>query len=230
MKIGPTEELKKVEIPKLGRFYQSPTSNLWFPSVTTIVNYQDRDKWKKWREDPNNLKISEAAISRGNRLHNIVEEYLINGTLPQTIEDRKHFDLIFDDLQTIGELQAIESTLWSDNLRMAGRVDCIAEYNGELAVIDFKTAGKPKKKAWIQNYFNQAAAYAWMWEERTGQVAKKIVLMIATDSGESQLFVENRNDYKVSLGEAIKGYWKENDFHSIQEIIANELADKMVQE
>lgn len=230
MRTGRTDELKKIEIPKLGRFYQSPTSNHWFPSVTTVVNYQERDKWKKWREDPNNLKISEAAIARGTRLHTLVEEYLINGAMPQTVEDRKHFELIFDDLQDIGEIQAIENTLWSDTLRMAGRVDCIAEHNGELAVIDFKTSGKPKKKSWIQNYFNQAAAYSWMWEERTGQAAKKIVVIVATDSGESQLFVESRNDYKVSLGDAMKAYWKENDFHSIQEIIANELAHKMVQE
>lgn len=210
------DTLKRIEIPGMGRFYQSPSSKEWFPSVTTVVNHADEEKWRKWREDPENQKISEAAISRGNRLHEVVENYLTKGELPQDI-DRSHFDSIFPMLQDIGEIAAIEQTVWSDTLRMAGRMDCIGEYDGRLSVIDFKTSGKPKKKEWIQNYFQQAAAYSWMWEERTGEKAEQIVIMIATDTGKGQLFIENRDDHREALGATIKGYWKKNKFKDIQE-------------
>jgi hypothetical protein len=215
--------IEKVEIEGHGRFYRSPTSGKWFPSVTTVVNHEDQEFWKKWREDPEKKKISEVAIARGTRMHEVVEKYLIEQAIPESIEDKQHFDLIFPYLQNIGEVYAIEKPLWSDVLRMAGRVDCIADYEGSPAIIDFKTARKPKKKSWIKNYFNQAAAYSWMWEERTGMVAENIVLMFATDTGESQLFIENRKDFKVSLGDAMKSYWTKNDFKDIQEI-ANGMA------
>lgn len=203
---------------------------MWFPSVTTVVNHADEEKWRKWREDPINQKISDAAINRGTRLHELVEAYLREGSIPEwrAVSDRTHFDSIFPMLQDIGEIHAIETTVWSDNLRMAGRMDCIADYQGKVSVIDFKTATKPKKKEWVQNYFQQASAYSWMWEERTGQKAEQIVIMIATDGGEGQLFVEDRKDHKNALGETIKGYWKKNSFKTIQEK-ANGMVDKPIQ-
>jgi len=208
--------LKRIEIPGMGRFYQSPSSGIWFPSVTTVVNHADEEKWAKWREDPENRKKSEAAMARGTKLHTLVENYLTKREMPADI-DRTHFDSIFPMVQDIGEIFAIEQAMWSDNLRMAGRADCIAEYDGKASVIDFKTSVKPKRREWVLNYFQQASAYSWMWEERTGQKAEQIVLMVATDNGKSQLFVESREDHKQALGETIKAYWKKNKFKDIQE-------------
>ena len=53
-------------------------------------------------------------------------------------------------LDKIGKIHAIERTLYSEYLGLAGRVDCIAEYEGELAVIDFKTSKKLTRK-WIEH-------------------------------------------------------------------------------
>ena len=93
-------------------------------------------------------------------------------------------------LNQIGTVHALESALYGDELQLAGRVDCIAEWHGKLAVIDFKTSAKPKKPEWIENYFCQETAYAKMFEERTGKEVEQIVTLIAVSDGTSQLFVD----------------------------------------
>jgi genome maintenance exonuclease 1 len=85
--------------------------------------------------------------------------------------------------------------MYSDYLRVAGTVDCIAEYDGTLSIIDFKTSRKPKKKEWIESYFMQTAAYAVMFEEMTKKPIKQLVIMITVDGSEPQVFIENRDDW-----------------------------------
>jgi hypothetical protein len=215
-----------VEAEGKGRFYQSPTNGKWYPSVTTVVNHEDAQKWEKWRQNPENLKHSQKAIKRGNVLHALVEDYLKTGKTPSELSERLHFDSMLPLLKNIGEIYAIEKPMWSDILRLAGRTDCIAEYCGEPAIIDFKTASKEKKRSWIKNYFYQAAAYSYMWEERTGQRIERLVVLVATDEGTSQEFVEEREAYKEGLAAVIHSYWEKNKFKTIQEI-ANELAEKI---
>ena len=89
--------------------------------------------------------------------------------------------------------------MFSDHLRVAGRVDCIAEYEGELAVIDFKTSTKPKKENWIENYFVQETAYAVMYYERCGVKVDKIVTLIATEEGSMQVIQKTDLDYYYQL-------------------------------
>lgn len=223
-----TNEVKLVSVEGAGagRYYQSPTNGKWYPSVTTVVNHEDAEKWRKWREDPDNAKKSQMAIDRGNKLHSVVEEYLTNGTVPTAIDERWHFDPMRPLLANIGKIYAIETPLWSDNLMLAGRTDCIGEYCGEPAIIDFKTASKEKRREWIKNYFHQAAAYSYMWEERTGQRIDRLVVLITTDEGTAQEFVESRADYKEGLAEVIRSYWVKNNFKQVQEI-ANGLAQKV---
>lgn len=218
-------KLESVEVDGGGRYYRSPTNGMWYPSVTTVVNHQDAEKWKKWREDPANKKKSEMAIARGNRLHTLVEDYLNEGKTPTDIGDRVHFDPIFPLLKNIDGVFAIEQSLWSDSLHLAGRVDCIGKYKGLNAVIDFKTSGKEKKRDWIRNYFHQAAAYSYMWQERTEEVADHLVILIANDEGTAQEFIEHRSDHVKSLGEVMKSYWKKNPLTTVQEV-ANGLAAK----
>jgi genome maintenance exonuclease 1 len=99
--------------------------------------------------------------------------------------------------------------LWSSYLGVAGRVDCIAEWDGKLSVIDFKTSRKLKKKEYISNYFQQCAAYAVMWEERTGIPINKIVVVIAVDGEEPQIFEERRDNYINECVETIAQYRRE---------------------
>jgi len=97
--------------------------------------------------------------------------------------------------QRINNVHTQEATLYSDYLGVAGRVDCIAEFDGRLSVIDFKTSRKLKKKEWISNYFQQASAYCVMYEERTGTPIDQIVILIAVDDEEPQVFIEKRDNH-----------------------------------
>jgi hypothetical protein len=220
-----TKRLVSIEIGGGGRYYQSPDSKRWFPSVTTVINHRDAEKWKKWRENPDNAATSQAALERGNRLHTVVENYLVNKELPTTDEQRLHFDPLLPHLERISKIYAIETPLWSDDLLLAGRTDCIGDYDGVPSIIDFKTSGKTKRKEWIGNYFHQAAAYSYMWQERSGQKIDQLVILIACDDGSVQEFVEQRAHHRNGLASVIKDYWNTNDFDQLQEVVGKAWED-----
>jgi len=124
--------------------------------------------------------------------------------------DRETFNSLKPVLdEHLDNIYAQEVPLWSSYLGVAGRVDCIAEWDGKLSVIDFKTSRKLKKKEYISNYFQQCAAYAVMWEERTGIPINKIVVVIAVDGEEPQVFEEKRDNYIYECVETIARYRKE---------------------
>jgi genome maintenance exonuclease 1 len=110
-------------------------------------------------------------------------------------------------LDRIDNIHGQEIALYSDHLRLAGRVDCIAEYEGKLSIIDFKTSAKPKRKDWIGSYFAQAAAYAVMYEERTGIPIDQSVIMVAVEGDDPQVFIEKRDNY-VELLLSARDTWE----------------------
>jgi hypothetical protein len=187
------------------RFYVTPTGKL--PSITTVLSILSRDAIKKWRErvgEEEANKISTRASRRGTNVHAMCEDYINNDLdakkyLPNDRETFASIKPILDE--HIDNVYAQEVPLWSEYLGVAGRVDCIAEWDGRIAVIDFKTSRKLKKKEYISNYFQQCAAYAVMWEERTGIPINKIVVVIAVDNEDPQVFVEKRDNY---IGECIQ--------------------------
>jgi len=177
----------------------------WYPSVTTVTSHRTKDKIMKWRKrvgEAEANKISGRASSRGNKFHSMVECYLKNETVKF---DEKNplasfmFKTAKDTLNNINNIHLLESPLYSDHLRIAGRVDCIAEYEGKLSVIDFKTSTKPKKESWIENYFVQETAYAVMYYERCGVKVDKIVTLIATEEGSMQVIQKTDLDYYYQL-------------------------------
>jgi genome maintenance exonuclease 1 len=190
------------------RFYKTP-EGLLYPSVTTITSQHGKDKILEWRrrvgeEEAN--RISTKASNRGTKVHKICENYLnneedyartnpahIHKTMPDTIAMFKSLQPLLDE--HVNNIHALEIPLYSHHLRVAGRVDCIAEYDGKLSIIDFKTSGKLKEESWIKGYFMQCSAYAVMYEERTGIPVSQIVIMIAVDSEHPQVFIKKRNDY-----------------------------------
>tara|TARA_R100001369_G_scaffold91685_2_gene133696 strand:- start:120 stop:518 length:399 start_codon:yes stop_codon:yes gene_type:complete len=109
--------------------------------------------------------------------------------------------------ENIGKVYSLEQALYSDELKLAGRVDCIAEWNGQLSVVDFKSAAKEKKEDWIENYFMQCTAYAMMFEERTGTPINQIVVAIAVTNGDSQIFVKQKDEYMSGLKHFIDEYY-----------------------
>lgn len=220
--------LRSVELPDLGRFCESPSTGMWYPSVTTVTGFEKKDFWAAWRNDPKNMEISKQAISRGNKLHEITEAYLKGDhekVKAAPLGDKNLFMLIKKHLDKITNIYGQEQSMWSDTLRLAGRYDCIAEYDGNISIIDFKSARKEKRKSDIQNYFQQACAYAHMWVERTGQnKLPQTVILVACDNGIDQEFIEDSKKAREGLKKAIDFYWSKNDFEEIQERVNDELA------
>jgi len=205
------------ETTEKGRVYKVPGGNL-YPSITTVLSSYNKKAIYEWRQrvgEEEANRISRQASGRGTKLHNTVEKYLLNemtGMKIQTmmpdikemfLDIRKHID------ENIGDIYGIEQPLYSHKLKLAGRCDCIAEWNNQLAIVDWKTASKPKEKEHIQNYFMQATAYAEMFEERTGRPIDTIVVAIAVQSEAAQLFVENKSKYIAPLNQFIERYWHE---------------------
>ena len=118
-------------------------------------------------------------------------------------------------LLKVNNVHAQEAGLYSDKYKVAGRVDCIAEYDGKLSIIDFKTSSKERSDEWNESYYIQASAYAEMFEERTGIKINQIVILVVTEHGVVQEFVKTKDEYLPKLIEAIDDFttdWeKENE-------------------
>jgi len=186
-----------------------------YPSVTTVIGEKKKDSILKWRrkvgEEEANA-ISKRASTRGNKCHKLAEDYLSNKPLDRYRDDVLSlgmFHQIRPYIDKINNIHALEESLYSHTLKLAGRVDCIAEYDNELAIIDFKTSTKYKREEWIQDYFSQETAYAIMFQELTGLKVKQLVTIIATEQGTPQIFVkDNILEFVPKLKEYID-YYKE---------------------
>ena len=195
------------------RFYKFPNQTKYYPSVTSVTGIRSKQSILEWRQrvgEEEANRVSARATSRGNAFHNLAEKY-IKGTLDK--EDKDHplawymFSSAKSTLDRIDNIYCLETPLYSDYLGLAGRVDCIAEFDGELAVIDFKTSTKPKEESWIENYFVQETAYAVMFFERTGLEVKKIVTLVAVEDYSIQVFEKyNIDDYLQLLKSYIEEF------------------------
>ena len=205
-------ELKSVTTDS-GRYYTTPDGNE-YKSVTTLISHFTKKKILEWRrrvgeEEAN--RISARASSRGTSMHSMIEDYLNNRLVEEQYKDKvlplMLFKLLKPVLDNINNIHSLEGSLYSDILKLAGRVDCIAEYNGELAIIDFKSSTTEKERGWIDHYFVQACAYAMMYFERTGVKVKKLVILISCEDGGVQVFEEyNLKKYMKILTQYIKEY------------------------
>ena len=167
-----------------------------YPSVTTVIGEMKKKSIIEWRrkvgEEEANA-ISKRATTRGNKCHKLAEDYLSNKPLDRYKDDVLSLGLfhqIRPYIDKINNIHALEESLYSHTLKLAGRVDCIAEYDNELAIIDFKTSTKFKREEWIQDYFSQETAYAIMFQELTGLKVKQLVTIIAVETGTPQVFVK----------------------------------------
>ena len=188
------------------RYYKVPDADEFVKlvSITSITSFWNREKFAKWRkkigEDKAN-EITRKATSRGTDTHTLIEHYLLNEeTLPevQPISDFL-YKIAKPTLNNIDNIHALEGFLYSKQLGVAGTVDCIAEYDGELAVIDFKTSAAPKPRDWIDGYFVQAAAYACMYYELTGISVKKLVIIMTCENGDCVVYEERDKAKYIKL-------------------------------
>ena len=158
---------------------------------------------------PGNKVKSETALDRGNCIHEAIEDYLNN--VPDAFElPNKDYKAIVNImkpyLNKICNIRALEVPLYSHTLKIAGRVDCVAEYEGKLSIIDFKGSNRAKKEKWIENYFMQATAYSIMWEELTGQRIDQLVIIIGNEDGYCQIFKKEIKEYVPRLFRFILKY------------------------
>jgi len=198
-----------------GRYYATPKGK--YASITTVLSHFGNKKaLQEWRnrvgEEQAN-KITHQATSRGTAMHTVCED-LLNGKVNSfyMMKLMPHIKELFLQLKPIitdkvNNVYAIEQPLYSNHLKVAGRVDCIAEYDGKISIIDYKTSTKEKREDWIENYFLQCTAYAIMFEEITGKKVEQIVVMIACETGFAQVFIKNPDDYKEKLEEYVKKYY-----------------------
>ena len=210
-------ELDKTLLPKTKgkridgfRFYNIDGKN--YPSITTVLGIRKTEQLKGWRE-----KIGEGvanwemgrAARRGKSFHTLVEQY-IKGETPsiRDVLPLGLFKLLKPYIDQIDNIHLLEAIMYSKKLTVAGQVDCVAEYNGKLSVIDFKTANKERQESWIDNYFLQTRAYAHMYEETFGTPIEQIGILIASEDGTTHAFVKNKADYEKELGTAIQNFYK----------------------
>jgi len=195
------------------RYYKVPEEEklLRLVSITSVTSHKNRQIFINWRKkvgDEEADKITRQSTSRGTDMHTLVENYLYNNELPevQPLSDFL-FKIAKTDLNRINNIHALESSLYSKVLGIAGTVDCIAEFDGELAIIDFKTSKKPKPKQWIEHYFVQCAAYACMLYELTGVSVKKFVIIMSCENGECVVYEErDKSKYIKLLTEYIREF------------------------
>ena len=178
------------------RFYKVPNEDefLKLVSITSVTSHWSREKFAKWRKKVGEEKANEItrkATARGTDMHSMTEHYLLNEDLPKVAPmGDMLFKIAKPTLKKIDNIHSLEGSLYSKELGIAGTVDCIAEYEGELSVIDFKTSKAPKPREWIDGYFVQAAAYACMYYELTGVAVKKLVIIMACEDGECVVYEE----------------------------------------
>ena len=192
------------ETADTGRFYECPIGSL--PSVTTVTGWEKSRFFAKWRRE--NPYEAKRVTNRGNVLHSIIEDYL-NNEFDETKCGPDVLELFVQlkpELDKIDNIQALEVPLWSEAMMLAGRVDCVGEYNGKLSIIDFKGCTRAKTQRDVDNYFLQATAYAIAWQERTGNAIDNFAILMSCEDGITQVFEGNPIQHTKKLLETIEKY------------------------
>jgi len=185
----PTLPDLQVETSATGkRFYITPNGDK-YPSITTILGAKEKPHLVKWRHmlgDKKADKETKRCADRGTAIHDMCEKYLFNVETPtknHTAEHIRGFNQLKFRLNKINNIRAQEVALYNDCLKVAGRVDCIGEYDGVLSIIDFKTSNNNKDHSMINDYFKQCTFYALAWEEMTGELIEDIVILMSVEKG-----------------------------------------------
>lgn len=199
-----------------GRMYKTPDGKS-YPSITTMLGYFSKAAIMAWRkrvgaEEAN--RISRRAAGQGTRIHHIAEDYINNkpdylkeDEMPHILSMWKPLKKVLDEY--LGTIVLQECPLYSHYLKLAGRVDLVAEFDGKLSIVDFKTSRRIKTRDEISSYFMQAAAYSIMFEERTGTpITQLVIAMTVENESEPLLFVEKRDDWAPFLLEKRDKFYK----------------------
>ena len=190
------------------RVYATPNGD-YYPSITTVIgnNAKKQAGLAKWRARVGKEKaaaISSRSAARGTAFHSITEDYLNNELEIEKYKDTPLPVVMFEQTKKtfdlIGNIYLQEGFLYSDHLEVAGRVDLVAEFDGELSIIDFKTSAEPKREAYLYDYFVQETAYACCLQELYSLTVKQLVTIVACENGETQVVIKPpKKEYLLKL-------------------------------
>lgn len=228
-------KLKRIDLPGI-RFYENQEQTKKFVSITSVISHNTKHKFVDWRKEKGEKeanRITTRSTKRGTKMHSLIEAYVRNEPEPtpeelftekddhkipqllnegETIEDFRSlpyflYNNLKPELNKLNNILGIEISLYSEYFGFAGTSDCIAEYDGVLSIIDYKTSDYIKRKDWIFDYFVQAVAYRYMLKERTGLDAPQLVVFMAAENGQIKVFIERDfNPYARRLVEYIERY------------------------
>jgi len=195
-------------------YYRTPEGDI-FPSITTILqktmSAEKKESLQNWKEQ----EIAAEYITRessivGTQTHKLIEDYL-NG-IPQTDEVRllsvAHFNNLLPFLQKISDIHGTELRLYSNKMKLAGMSDCIAKYDGELSIIDYKTKRSNQQEEWMTDHFIQGTAYSEMFRELSGIEVKQVVILVSSEKNTRMEFVKRTEEYKDLLTQRLDQFYE----------------------
>ena len=194
-------------------FYQTPTGEI-YPSITTILqktmSNEKKESLQNWKEQEVAADyITQEAATIGTETHKLIENHI--NEIRQTDEVRllsvAHFNNLIPFLQKINDVYGTELRLYSDAMKLAGTSDCIANYDGELSIIDYKTKRSNQKEEWMTDHFIQGTAYSQMFKELTGIEVKQVVILVSSEKNSRMEFVKNTENYKDALTKRLNQYY-----------------------
>jgi ATP-dependent exoDNAse (exonuclease V) beta subunit len=194
-------------------FYQTPTGEI-YPSITTILHETMTNEKKESLQNWKNKEIAadyitQEAATIGTETHKLIENHI--NEVRQTDEVRllsvAHFNNLIPFLQKINDVHGTELRLYSNTMKLAGTSDCIAKYDGELSIIDYKTKRSNQKEEWMTDHFIQGTAYSQMFKELTGIEVKQVVILVSSEKNLRMEFVKNTEDYKDALIQRLNQYY-----------------------
>ena len=196
------------------RFYVTPEGKE-YPSITTVLSPRNKEGLMKWRKKVGNdvaTHIANKAAVRGSKGHKMCEDYLNGLDMEKHKKDFLPYCL-FNELKNqtfdnINDVIGQELVLYSDKYKIAGRTDLIANYKGELSIVDFKTSTNERKDSYNENYYIQTSAYAEMFEELTGQPINQIVILVVTEDGIVQEFIKDKQEYIPLLEQTLEEWYE----------------------
>lgn len=191
---------------RIGRFYETPDGV--FPSVTTVLSSIPNpglDEWKKAvGEDAAKTKSIRSA-ARGTRMHAYCESVLKKETpVPLDMFDRAWFKGLDRVLSRIEPI-AIEKTLYTTELEVAGTLDCFCRLDGKFCILDFKTASSMKMPGEFDSYWVQTSVYSNMLKNRFGIEIPNLCIVMQSD-GETSIFWESADKWLSRFKEIRSSY------------------------
>jgi len=199
-----------------GHFYQTPSGKI-YPSITTMLqktqSLEKQQSLQNWKDQEIAADyITQQAALIGSETHKMIENYLNGEEINEKFRllSEAHFTNLLPFVDKINDIHGIELRLYSDKMKLAGTSDCIAEYDGKLSIIDYKTKRSNQREEWLTDHFIQATSYGAMFKELTGIKVEQVVILVSSEKNTRVEFIKNPDDYHDLLEQRIDKFYSQN--------------------